>query len=484
MTNVTIQENKELNGLELLFSEKPGREVIAKLKEEGFRWHNQKKLWYAKKTEKRERFALNLAGFDRAEGAKKAPEQPGPSRKDAETKMVKPEPSRQKKESQAGTKKPNTFAAYYSRVGSDPILKDSSLSLYEHRAAYFEDIACYYHRMNGYGDECIHLESLENAGKAGKQCTLWSLSPETHGELLVNVLRDVGIETVQELHAALRAGKQIEGANVWVREEKAVEVFSPFAEYTPLKKIPEEYWTKTQLIKALMSGQVFGAKVSYRYNDGGMTDSGKGRPLDLPLLARDVVEGWVSTSSAKTGSTEDKLPGRALISYWEHSNSGNTLEFDLSCNHAESVRRQEEFREGLARFNSLMESAAKPLQADHIDPTRIYTIETIDRDTSSGKYGTRSETYTGHSLLEWNRLDEDGLKVLSCKEFPVVPDHTYKVADFFHRMPAMTELTDDPRVISCGNFQYIVTGKALQELVSEGVSPPHIAPCTGEYGPT
>ena len=51
--NLTIIENKPLNGLEVAFDTKPDTKVLGALKSNGFRWHNKKKVWYAKKTEER-----------------------------------------------------------------------------------------------------------------------------------------------------------------------------------------------------------------------------------------------------------------------------------------------------------------------------------------------------------------------------------------------------------------------------------------------
>ena len=39
-----VLENKELNGLELYFNEKPESQIITALKQNGFRWHNVKKM--------------------------------------------------------------------------------------------------------------------------------------------------------------------------------------------------------------------------------------------------------------------------------------------------------------------------------------------------------------------------------------------------------------------------------------------------------
>lgn len=44
--------NKEHNGVEIKFIEKPEVEIREALKKAGFRWHNTKQVWYAKQSEK------------------------------------------------------------------------------------------------------------------------------------------------------------------------------------------------------------------------------------------------------------------------------------------------------------------------------------------------------------------------------------------------------------------------------------------------
>lgn len=56
-----VQENKQFNGIEVIFEEKPSRETLDTLKANGFRWHRQRKLWYAKDTEERRVMLDNLA---------------------------------------------------------------------------------------------------------------------------------------------------------------------------------------------------------------------------------------------------------------------------------------------------------------------------------------------------------------------------------------------------------------------------------------
>lgn len=59
MTTLTI--NEELNGIEVIFDSKPAQAVIENLKNNGFRWHRVKKLWYAKNSAERLAFAENIA---------------------------------------------------------------------------------------------------------------------------------------------------------------------------------------------------------------------------------------------------------------------------------------------------------------------------------------------------------------------------------------------------------------------------------------
>ena len=55
-----IEINNEHNGIEITFDGKPAEETRAALKENGFRWHRAKKIWYAKNTSERLELAQNL----------------------------------------------------------------------------------------------------------------------------------------------------------------------------------------------------------------------------------------------------------------------------------------------------------------------------------------------------------------------------------------------------------------------------------------
>lgn len=58
MTTFTL--NQEHNGIEIIFDSKPNFETRAALKENGFRWHRKKALWYAKQNPERIELAKSL----------------------------------------------------------------------------------------------------------------------------------------------------------------------------------------------------------------------------------------------------------------------------------------------------------------------------------------------------------------------------------------------------------------------------------------
>ena len=57
----TYAINSQFNGIEINFEDKPSLSIREAMKSAGFRWHNVKKLWYAKRSEERLALAQKLA---------------------------------------------------------------------------------------------------------------------------------------------------------------------------------------------------------------------------------------------------------------------------------------------------------------------------------------------------------------------------------------------------------------------------------------
>lgn len=470
--NITMHHNREYSGLELTFDKRPDQSVIDSLKEQGFRWHNKKKLWFAKETEARIAFARRLGAIDPSE------------------KTVEPEKTQESSTSKAPAKAekeekiPNTFAAHYDAIGDARILTDSDISLLDQREAYFSDINVHFHRQ--YRGECITVTELENAGKSGKACQSWRIYGLSYGEDVTGkLMNDEGITSCKALYQALKDGAELEHVRIRASEEKAVDVFSPFIEVKPLKDLPEK-WTKRNFAQALMSGQLFRCEVSYHYTDDYAKDAAynfsEGVGLNMPSFVREALEDWGSLTHVYTSDRTPCRDGSYVVNYSEHSNSGKTLWFDVNCDIGEGKRRAEERKVGLERYNKMMKDSCIMVKAQQFDPKKLYTVQQLELNGNTGRYETKQENMPGHRLI--GRIEEGFLwDVLSVKELEIQPDLIYEVSNFNIYDRPNAELLKDERVIDCGNWKSIVTGKALQELIAEQKHMPRISLCRDEYGP-
>lgn len=64
----TMSINSQLGGIELTFAGKPAEAIREAMKAAGFRWHREKKLWYAKNTADRMALAQKLSGGEETPG--------------------------------------------------------------------------------------------------------------------------------------------------------------------------------------------------------------------------------------------------------------------------------------------------------------------------------------------------------------------------------------------------------------------------------
>lgn len=532
--SITITPNKEYQGLEISFSQVPSPEIRKQLKEHGFRWHSVKKVWFAKETVERSLFAQSLRETEfwkkPAQDLKPVQETAAKSevlyrveanprctgkhdrsfieRCERTEEGLKPgrclyigpwkrslELSHQLQNGEltekdvdeigqaewaarkgaellketASEKKPNTFASHYDSIGDAKILSSSDVDLLSQTEAYFDDIKCNFRR--NYSGESVILTDLTNAGKTGKTCTSWQIYAKSYGENVPRqLMNEEGIMTCKALYNALKEGKELENVSVRVREEKGVDVFSPFIEVKPLKDLPEK-WTKRNFTQALMSGQIFRGEVSYRYTDDYAMDAAynfsEGVGLNMPAFARRTLEDWGSLTSVYSKKDAPDKDGSHVVHFSEHSNSGKTLWFDVNCDIGEGKRRAEERQAGLERFNKMMKDACiavSSLSPDQFDAQKLYIVQQLDMNSNTGRYGVKKETVPGFVLR--SRIEDDLLfDFLSAKSVDIHPARIYEVSNFFHR--PNQELLSDDRVIDCGNWKCVVTGKALQELLAE-----------------
>lgn len=464
----TLQKNEEHAGLELSFAVKPPQEVIDLLKSNGFRWHFHKKLWFAKHTPDRYRFATNLTG------ANVLAEESATPLHHTTNKALSVNGS-------GHNKQPNTFAAFYDSIGDSKILPQMEGSLYTNTEAYFEKENLYFRRSFGITEYITFLE-LENAQKVGVSCTEWHLFKKQDAkETLGTILSNSGADDLSAIWALCISGKEIDGLSVSKKEHKGVDVFSPFVSVKPLKVVPTK-WTKRNFAQALMSGQLYRGEVAYRYTDDYAYDAAlgflTGVGLNMPAFAKNAVGDWgvCTTCTNQTDKPDDY--GACAVSYSEHINSSKTLWFDVNCDIAEGKRRAEERQQKIEKHNLNLELSCIHIRPASIDPNKCYSISILDKHTNTGVTGIVKELLQGHVLREWLSPDRVQPDILSLEELQIKPMRFYTVANFFHRRE---HEDDDVRIIGCGNWKQIVTGKALLELTREGVAFPVLLDNDPEY---
>ena len=469
-----LHKNEEHGGLELTFSSRPPQEVLDQLKENGFRWHYKNQLWFAKATTERLDFASRLVGTDDLSVQSEAPLQSSEIGyfPDVEANVS---PIIVQKDKSA-----NTFASVYDCIGDVKILPALEGSLHSRMEAFFEKENLYFRRTFG-ADHITFLE-LQNAQKTGTSCKEWHIYP-VFGSVatLSSLLSQNDIEDLNDLWSFCRSGKSIDGITISTQEHKGVDIFSPFVEVKPLKELPEK-WTKRNFTQALMSGQLYRGDVAYRYTDDYAYDAAvgfrTGVGLNMPSFAKKAVGDWGVSTSCRNQSDERDEYGGSAVSYSEHINSSKTLWFDKNCDIAEGKRCADERIRSIEEHNYKLEESCIHVRPSSINPDKCYSITTIDKQTNSGLYEKKYELLQGSVLQELLNPEYVQPDILHLKEMEIEQTRFYVIADFFHRRD---HAEDDERIVGCGNWKQIVTGKALMELTQEGVTFPVLLDNDPEY---
>lgn len=358
--------------------------------------------------------------------------------------------------------KPACLADIYETVGRGEICRDSTVegSLWSPVSGrgYYSDInACVYCNR-----EAAYVVELDNAMKRGKECKCYSIYANGQ-DIHLYLLNECNVRTPKDLYDLVRSGKELPApGRLSVREEKGVEVFSPFVSVKPLKEAPTK-WKKGDLVKAIMSGQVFSGVLDQRLTDDYAYDAavnfGSGRQIDLPGQAFDLVEGCRNCYIRSDG-----VDVNGVVSvHFSYAGEMMTFLFDVNCDLAEGVRRREAAAKELEQHNAELRAAVKAVKESDIDPAKLYVIDKIVEDSNTGKLGIKPEVVQGFALIDRLGLDE----ITDLREAELIPNRLYQVADFFHRRDYAE---DDARIIDTGNWGQVCSGKAIEELTRESVS--------------
>lgn len=363
----------------------------------------------------------------------------------------------------------NVFASYYDSVGDSRIYPEASIDLVDFRNTfcdgYFADRKMFVAQR--VREESFALTDLEGAMQPGAVCKKYALSfaepcKETVFDYLFN---ELGLRTVGDLIGAVTEGKALGALQVGISEEKGMEVFSPFAEVTPLKEIPEK-WTKTHFIRALCSGQIYEGAQNYQFSDDYVVDSangfGKGKKLSLAMSAKEAVENW---RDGKMLRMEEQDGDRASISLRALKES-QTFLFDLTCDLEKGKQWAEQKQNAIAQSNAELLKGVLDFSEVSIEPSRFYHVAYLVKNEHTGEYETKRELVQGRQLVDsenhtfhwWYE------NVTSLEELQILPNRMYQISDIFHPYPGNIL---DPRFLVMGNQEILVSGKALQELSEE-----------------
>jgi hypothetical protein len=63
LSEVTVTQNNQKNGVEIGFFQKPDREILDELNQSDFKWSRRQNIWYAKRTAENLAFAYEIAGM-------------------------------------------------------------------------------------------------------------------------------------------------------------------------------------------------------------------------------------------------------------------------------------------------------------------------------------------------------------------------------------------------------------------------------------
>ncbi len=429
--SIQLVQNHEFNGLELYFSEKPEESVLVLLRSAHWRYHRQKKCWYAKQTPDNISLAEQLT-------------QDGNDGATATT-------------TDTASSTPVPFFPSYDTVDGVPIYRSADLSCWEHDAGYFADI-------NAFMEVSVRrilIIDLRNALLPGKECDRLVLEPE---DVYNSTCLHAGLGTFRAVYDKYFVDRELPDCHIYHSTEKSMRCFTPFRKIKPIKA-PDK-WTLPHVWKAILSGQIFMGQCDYRYTDDyaydAATDFLSGVPLHMPSLAKELIEspsGW----SAYPRKNED---GVLELSVGCHSYLSHTVYFDEACDWPDNLRRAQERANELQRYNGALEARVLP-DEDVMKQTEtglLFDVTYLDKHQNTGRYETKRKVVPHCQFLAGHMTCYD---IIEIAPRPIDNTTLYEIVCGCY-------VQADPRVIRYEE-RNIVTGKALKELLLEHADDEQIA---------
>lgn len=327
-------------------------------------------------------------------------------------------------------------------------------------------------------DCCLRIIKLENALKTGKTCDEIVVMPESYSDSFEHAIMDYMSNNDISLESIINnclvsdfESLQQHDFNIEIRlERKGVETFSPFADVKPLKKMPAK-WNKTNIVKAILTGQIFKGIKKATYTDDyaydGAINYGKGRSLDLLELSESIInngsDGWrFNIDKEENGVIE--------ISASHYSFDYNTLYFDINCDSIEKaqaiVNNEDQEREN---NNKSLEDKCITIEVDSLDKNAVYEVEYLEMEENTKQYKTITKTVNYHGLVneEYNEVWSRFWHTLSIDKININNTDMFIIADL-RDYDIETIMTDERYIVS--KLNVLLSGKGLIEYSTNGYS--------------
>ena len=415
--NVKLTVNQEHNGLELYFEDKPGDDVLTALKEARWRYHRAKKCWYAKQTPANLSIAQRFANPDGVGSSIEPSEEEG-------------------------------FFPPYNAVKGRPIHRSSDLSCWTNHEGYFQDIQAYISVRH----DRIDITDLRNALTPGKTCEKLSLDQSRKHDAFTLMS---GLETFRDVYDRYFIRREFPDCEVYTYESKSMKVFTPFKQIKPIRT-PEK-WTIPHVWKAILSGQIYYGVCDQYLTDDYAYDAASnfrsGVEKHLPSFACDLIEspsGWYVFVGKDDNGVQE-------LSVNCHSFDLNTFLYDPACTLAENERRRAQRNSELEQHNTSMEARVMSSEAvrEAMSDGLLFDVETLEMNDNTKRYETRSMVLLRSQIFS----DDD------CLDYRIMQISRHPIADAdLFELGCNAVLKHDQRIMVADD-QYVVTGKALQELL-------------------
>lgn len=306
--------NKECNGLELYFPQKPDVQTRSLLGDAKWRYHGKKKCWYARNTPENLALAHQVAGSNT---------------------FLSP------------VVKDESFFPAYDTVDGKSIFRSADISCWDHDVGYFADINAYVEVSVRH----IVIKDLRDALIPGKECARMVLE---QNDPYASPLLYAGLETFREVYDKFFIRRELPDCRVYESSTRSMKTFTPFKPIRPIR-LPAK-WTLPHVWKAILSGQIYQGWCTGRYTDDYAYDAAvnfhSGRGLHLPSFAKELIEdpsGWYVHP--------DKAEGTSIpLSVNCYSFNTNTLLFDADCDWPENHRRRNQREQAKTRHSAEMEA--------------------------------------------------------------------------------------------------------------------------------